>query len=219
MVTKQLRYRSILNACRLRVLIRNTFFILITLLFAHPAFSQVTPSGIQSQLGSLNAQNVLVNIANQVPYLMQLITALSYVMGMYFIISGIMKLKHVGEARTQMSHEHHLMTPITLISVGVMLIYLPSAVNTGMSTFWANPNPYGYLQQQDQWSSVINDCYLIIQFIGALAFIRGLVLLSHGGGHGQSNFGKALTHIIGGILCINIYQFVQVVLSTIGIQT
>ncbi len=210
MVTKYLQNKSILNACRLYVVIVLVFF-------AIPAFSQSIPS----QITSLNAQNVLQNIATQIPMLMQLLTAIAYVMGMYFVFAALIKFKHYGESRTMMSQEHNLATPMIMILVGAALLYLPESVNVGMSTFWSNPNPYGYVQQQDQWATFLNDCYLIIQFIGTLAFIRGLVILSHLGGHhgGQGNFGRGLTHIIGGILCINIYQFVQVVLSTIGIQS
>ena len=134
------------------------------------------------------------------------------------IIRGIVKLKHAGEARTMMSQEHNLTGPIAQITVGALLIYLPSAVQMGMSTFWANPNPYGYVEQKDQWTQVINICYLIVQFIGTLAFIRGLVILSHiGGGHQQGQVSRGITHIIGGIFCINIYQFIQVIFNTIGI--
>jgi hypothetical protein len=151
---------------------------------------------------------------------MRLITAFAYVIGLYFMIHGIILLKHAGEMRTQMSHEHHLTKPIAFLAVGGLLTYLPSTVQVGLSTFWTDPNPYGYLQMQDQWFQFLNVCFLIIQFIGVLAFIRGLVLLKDIGGHGgqQSSFAKGLTHIVGGILCINIYQFVQVILITLGIQ-
>jgi intracellular multiplication protein IcmC len=110
--------------------------------------------------------------------------------------------------------------PIIFLVVGAMLMYLPSAVQVGMSTFWTEPNPYGYLQEQDQWSQFYNTCYLVVQFFGVIAFIRGLVILTHLGGHGgqQGSFGRGMTHIIGGILCINIYQFVHVIMITLGIQ-
>lgn len=179
----------------------------------NPPISLANPS-------TISAQTMLENIATQVPTIMQMVTALAYVLGMYFIFSGIMKLKHVGESRTMMSREHHLAIPLTYLAVGALLIYLPTSVQIGMSTFWTNPNPYGYLQEQDQWSDFLNDCFLIVQLIGTIAFIRGLVILGHVGEHGQQGqFSRGLTHIIGGIFCINIYQFVQVILLTLGIQT
>ena len=83
------------------------------------------------------------------------------------------------------------------------------------------PNPYGYLTEDNSWQQFMSVCYMVIQFIGVLAFIRGLVILSHVGGHGghQGSLGRGLTHVIGGIFCINIYEFIKVILLTIGVQT
>ncbi len=168
---------------------------------------------------NLNAANMIANIAQQVPQLMHLVTAIAYVLGMYFIFHGIVKLKHMGEQRTMMSQEYSIVPPIVFLCVGAALLYVPTAVQVGLSTFWTNPNPYGYVTQQDQWGQFVNDCFAIVQLVGAIAFIRGLVILSHvGSSRSQSPFAKGLTHIIGGILCINIYQFAQVILMTLGIQ-
>jgi hypothetical protein len=200
--------------------------------FVSPVFAQSSTAmgnttgansaqNIANQITSLTPEAILANIQTAVPSLMRMVTALAYVMGMYLVIDGIVKLKHVGEARTQMSQEHHIGGPVIKIAIGALLIYLPSSVQVGMSTFWTNPNPYGYVPQQDQWAQFMNVCFLVIQFIGTIAFIRGLLILSHvGGGHGQQDaFSRGVTHVIGGIFCINIYQFIQVILMTIGVQT
>lgn len=173
-------------------------------------------SGINT---SVSAESMLVNFAQSVPNLMRMITAIAYVLGMYFIIAGILKLKQFGESRTMMSQEHSIKGPLILIVVGALLLYIPTSVQMGLSTFWTNPNPYGYLQQQDQWTDFLNTVFLVVQLVGVIAFIRGLVILSHLSGHGQpGTFGKGLTHIIGGLFCINIYTFVQTILITLGIQ-
>lgn len=186
--------------------------------FILPAYAQ---PNIPEQITSLTPESILARIEKDVPQLMRMVTAFAYVIGFYFVIDGIVKLKHVGEARTQMSQEHHVGGPIAKIAIGALLIYLPTSVQVGMSTFWTDPNPYGYIVQQDQWEQFINVCFLVVQFIGTIAFIRGLIILSHTGeGHGQQGeFGRGITHVIGGILCINIYQFIQVILMTIGVQT
>jgi hypothetical protein len=168
--------------------------------------------------GPTTAQSMIVNIATQIPNLMRLVTSFAYVMGMYFIFHGVVKLKHAGEMRTQMSHEHSLMGPILFLIVGGCLLYLPTAVQVGMSTFWTNPSPYGYLEQQDQWTQFFNDCFMIVQLVGTIAFIKGLIMLSHAGGQ-QGTFGKGMTHLIGGIFCLNIYQTVQMILATLGVQS
>lgn len=189
---------------------------IITLLL----FLLCNPSYADTQYNvSMNAQDFLVNFAKSVPNLMRMVTAIAYVLGMYFIIAGVMKLKVLGESRTMMSGEHSIKGPLIFLVVGALLLYVPTSVQVGLSTFWTNPNPYSYLQQKDQWAEFLNNVYLIVQLVGVIAFIRGLVILSHLGGHGQpGTFGKGLTHIIGGLFCINIYTFIQVILITLGIQ-
>jgi intracellular multiplication protein IcmC len=171
---------------------------------------------------SISAQTMLINFAKSVPNLMRMVTAIAYVMGMYFIFYGVVKMKELGESRTMMSREHSIWGPIVLLTVGALLIYLPTSVQVGMSTFWTNPNPYGYedAEKSDQWAQFFAVCFTIIQLVGVIAFIRGLVILSHmGGGHAQQGtFSKGLTHIIGGIFCINMYETVQVILVTLGVQ-
>lgn len=180
-------------------------------LFAAPAYS--------IDLANLSAQDMIINISKQIPNLMRLITALAYVMGMYFMIMGIVKLKHYGEARTQMSTEHSLKGPIVFLIIGALLLYLPTTVSVSLSTFWTDPNPYAYVDEKGAFSDFWNVCFLIIQFLGTLAFIRGLIILSQLSGHAQpGQFGKGVTHIIGGIFCINIYQFIQLIFVTLGIQ-
>jgi len=185
--------------------------------FVMPLYAQ---SSLMSNIYLPSPGTMLANIQQQIPNLMRLVTAVAYVMGFVLVALGIVQLKHAGEMRTQMSYEHNLTKPIMFIIIGGLLIYLPSAVQVGLSTFWAQPNPYGYLASMSgQWQQAINICYAIVQFIGVIAFIRGLLLLTHvgHGGH-QDALARGVTHIIGGILCINMYEFVQVILATIGVQ-
>lgn len=199
--------------------------LLVLLLIAWPIYAangDIPPlADVANVSEAVSAQTMMENIAKQIPNLTRMLTAIAYVMGMYFIFWGIVKLKQYGESRTMMSSSHDLKGPMMYIFVGALLLYLPTSVQVGMSTFWTNPTPYQYLQEQDQWSQFFTTIFMIIQFIGALAFIRGLVILSHLGGHGgqPGTLGKGLTHIIGGIFCINIYQFVQVILNTLGVPS
>lgn len=172
------------------------------------------------QVTTPTALEMVENIAKQIPAVMRLVTAISYVLGMVFIFKGVVQLKHLGESRTMMSQEHSIAGPLVYFGVGAMLLYFPTTVQVGLSTFWSNPNPYSYVQEGAQWAQLYSAVFLVIQLLGTIAFIRGLLILSHlGGGHSQQGaFGRGLTHIIGGIFCINIYQFVQVITTTLGID-
>jgi intracellular multiplication protein IcmC len=201
------------TSVKIRPLCQAGILILTTVIYSLPVYADDTVTVI-------SASDIIQNIVGQLPSVMRLITSIAFVMGMYFVFYGLLKLKQFGEARTQMSSEHHLKGPLIFLVVGALLLYLPSSVQVGLSTFWSTPSPYGYLQETDQWSEFFANCFLIIQIFGTIAFIRGLIVLSHLGGHGgqPGTFGKGITHIIGGLFCINIYQFVQLVMITIGIQ-
>lgn len=162
---------------------------------------------------------MLINFSEAVPNLMRLVTALAYVMGFFFIIKGVMTLKQYGEQRSMMSQEHSLAKPLTIITVGALLLYLPASVRTGLSTFWTSPNPYGYLPSSDNnWMSLIDSVFMVIQLIGVIAFMRGLIKLTHTTGYGQpGEFAKAMAFIISGIFCINMYQFLQAIFTTLGL--
>lgn len=163
---------------------------------------------------------MLQNFAETVPQFMQLVTATAYVMGMWFILSGIGKLKEFAQARTQMSTHHELKGPIILMTVGTLLLYLPSSVQTGLSTFWQDANPYGYINEaDDQWSLMYNDVFLVVQLIGTISFVRGLTIFTKLAGHGghDGGLGRGVTHVIAGILCINLHDFLAAINGTLGI--
>ena len=113
-----------------------------------------------------DASTMLSNLASTIPQFMKLVTAVAYVMGMALIIKGLMALKQYGEARTMMSTQQELKGPLIMICVGAALLYLPSSVDAGLTTFWTIPNPYGYQDSSsDQWATLIENCFLIWHLI------------------------------------------------------
>ncbi len=200
---------------RLHGWLTRAYWAIFCYLIAFPAFAADVASDVN--VTGLDAQSMLARIVGQVPNLMRMITAIAYVLGIYFMVFSLMKFKEFGEQRTMMSSQHHMKEPLIYMAVGVFLVFLPSAVQSGLSTFWAEPSPYAYLDNTDPYSQVWNNALIVVQLFGTIAFIRGLVMLSHlGKGHGgQASVGKAMTHIVGGIMCINIYQFIQMVFATL----
>ena len=53
--------------------------------------------------------------------------------------------------------------------------------------------------------------------VGIVAFIRGMIMLNKVGGQGAQpgTMGKALTHIVGGLLAINMWGFWEVIENTL----
>ncbi|SRR5579883_2401833 len=169
-----------------------------------------------------DAVTMLENFAKSIPDLMMFVTALAYVMGMWFIVKGLLSLKQYGESRTQGSSQHELKGPMIYLFVGAALLYLPTTVMYSTNTFWITTTPYAYqdaLDQTDPWQDLIYTVFQVVELIGVIAFIRGLIILTHlGQGSAQpGSFGRAMAHIIGGIFCINIYFFIQTILNTLSL--
>ena len=170
-------------------------------------------------VSNVNAATMITNFAASVPELMRLTTAIAYVLGLYLVMQGVLGLKKYGEQRTQMSSEHSLKGPLTMMAVGAGMLYLPTSVQQGFATFWTNPSPYAY-QTSDTgpFQEFINACFLIVQLIGTIYFIKGLSMMTHlDRGGQQGGFSRALTHIIGDIFCIDLYDFLNTIFVTLGL--
>lgn len=184
---------------------------LFSFFYTAPVYAAIIP----------DLSQLIKNLSDTVPNLMELVTAIAYVMGMFFMVKAIFQLKNYGEQRSMHSAESEktLMSALVVLFVGAGLFYLPSMVQVGLTTLWAEPTPYAYLDEaNDPWLEMLKTVFLIVQLIGTIAFIRGLVILSHVGKGGERGVvGKALAHLVGGILCINLYGFLQAVFNTLAL--
>lgn len=170
--------------------------------------------------GTPDVAQMLINLSNNIPGLTKLVTGFSYVAGFFLVVRGLLELKKLGEQRTMMSGEQSITGPLIYIFIGTVLIYIPSSVRIGLGTLWNGAvAPYAWQTSAiDSWSLLSSSIFGIVQLIGIISFIRGMLLLLQLGGHAQPGvFGKAMAHIIAGILCINLYAFLQLISNTFGI--
>jgi intracellular multiplication protein IcmC len=162
---------------------------------------------------------MLQNFSHDIPNLMRLVTGGAYVMGVWLLYKGVTGFKVFGEQRSQMSSHAEMKGPLIQVAVGTLLCYLPSSFEVGLTTFFADPTPISYVvDTADQWSIAYQDIFMVVQLIGTVAFIRGLMTLTQLGGQAQpGTFGKGLTYIISGVMCINLEGFLAAIEGTLGI--
>lgn len=183
------------------------------------------PSSLYAQTaggGGTDALQMLVNLSKTYPALWKMITGLSYLIGFSLAMRSIYHLKIYGELRTMMSTQTSLKTPVTLMLVAVVLMFIPTAFKMLNLTAFGYGSPLSY----EDVSSTMNPVMLkavagIVQLVGLIAFIRGWMHLV---GHvqqsgGQHTLGKALTHIIGGLLAINIIGVTDIFWNTFGFSS
>lgn len=178
------------------------------------------PLGAFAAVPSLD--QMLSNLNSQFPSLYRLVTAFAYIAGFFIVFRGLYQMKHMGEGRA-MGQQNDMKGPILSLLIGAALIYTPSFFSTSLITIFGTSSITSYptgSHIDPSFNEMGQTLVTIVQFVGGIALVRG-ILIFHRLGHGQAQqgtFGKGVTHVIGGILLINIVGFADVIGSTLGIS-
>ena len=166
---------------------------------------------------SLDIEQMIVNIAKTMPSLLAMFTAGAYILGFTLVLKGIYKLKEYGEMRTSMSSQTNIWPPLITLAVGTTLIFFVSGYEIGLQTLFGYSSPLTYSSDTSSTDALVSSVVLIMQVVGVIAFIRGLLLLNSAGGHGAQpgSIGKGLTFVVGGLLAINIYGTWEMLVNTL----
>ncbi len=168
-------------------------------------------------------ENMLINVSNEFPSIYRLVTATSYIMGIAFIFRGIYQLKVYGDLRTMMSVQTNFKATMMVFFAGTALLYAPTAFKSMLLSTFATTSitdPMSYQSAKGIWSPLASQAVLrFIQLIGTISFIRGWVHLTHvSNPNGRSTMGKAVTHIVAGLLAVNIEGTREMLQASFGIM-
>lgn len=148
----------------------------------------------------------------------------AYVIGGFFCMFALIKL---GRATAQPGAVGQ-MTPqvASTFIIGTMLIALPWFVDFLVHTaFNDQQHPMSYSgmtsavpeEISERGEEMVSVGIRIIQFVGLLAIVRGLFILKkHSEGGQQATVGRALTHMIGGMLAMNIVGVSNMMAKSFG---
>ena len=100
-----------------------------------------------------------------------------------------------------------------------MLIFFVSSYKIGLTTLFGASwqDTLAYPTGSSSTDALVSSVVLIMQVVGVIAFIRGILLLNSAGGHNAQpgSVGKGLTFIVGGLMAINIYGTWQMLVNTL----
>ena len=139
----------------------------------------------------------------------KLIFAVSYLAGMFAIFRGLYYLKVYGEARTMMATQSSAAAPIAMFTCGAFLIFLPTGLDVLSYTLYniSAQHLLAYGTGNADYEKFVFVIKMVVQIVGLIAVVRGFIMLTNIGKTGGSQPGhlpKALTHVIGGIIAVNI---------------
>lgn len=148
-----------------------------------------------------------------------LVGTISIILGLAFFLGGFFNLKRYGEMRTMMSHQMTLATPMMKMLAGVMLMTLPVMISTVLNTFWSTSTPLRYSGTQDGWDQYVPVVLTFVRLIGVVSIVRAFVLFSRSGqvGGQPGVIGKALIHLLGGVLAIHVIGTVDLLKNILDV--
>jgi hypothetical protein len=196
-------------------------------------FFQVSGGGVSScveggviSIASGGGLDVLLTnfVGNIQDAMVSLLSVVAFAMGVFLIIRGLMKgAKYGTDPRS-----HSVPTIVTNLAIGTILIVIGQSLGSmlltifGSNTITSSSVVLGWTAVQNlgastQFVNAITAALTFFQLIGMIAFIRGwYIIKSAVEGAGQATVAQGFTHIIGGVLAINIYSFLEIMDQTFG---
>lgn len=151
-----------------------------------------------------------------------LLISFCYFSGVLFVARGIFDFKVYGEQRTASSQQNSLRTPLTYVTVGLFLLYAPNTITLLSESWLLQPTVMlAYLDPENAnagsstWASLAVAMFTLLQICGLISFIRGCFMLTHIGGGQHGGTAKGMTHIVSGIIMLNLQAFLQILDNSI----
>lgn len=151
-----------------------------------------------------------------------LLISCCYLFGALFVARGIFDFKVYGEQRTASAQQNSLRTPLTYTVVGIFLLYAPNTIVLLSESWLMQPtvmlaylNPENASAGSSTWASLAVAMFTLLQICGLISFIRGCFMLTHIGGGQHGGTAKGMTHIISGIVMLNLQAFLQILQNSI----
>ncbi|MGB9151626.1 MAG: hypothetical protein WCD70_00890 [Alphaproteobacteria bacterium] len=155
------------------------------------------------------------------------VSSVAIACGLFMIVRGLVKASKYGfDAKTNSVNSivSCIVFGAILMTVGTNLGYIltslfgaPTVTTATQGTVlgWAFVAALG--GGSAQFANGIAAALGFVQIIGVIAFVRGwLILKKSVDGNGQATLAQGITHIIGGVLAVNIYPFLLVMDQTFG---
>lgn len=169
---------------------------------------------------AVGVDDMFANFGVQSIKLMKLVVYGTIIAGIFISGKGILALKEHADGGGRTS----LKTPFTLMIIGVLMVALPSTIEMATQTMALGGNSAtkvftvgGSAGAPAGFHAALKGVLLFVQLIGHIALVRGLFIFKGlGEGKQGAEFGRGLTHILGGAMAVNINKTIEVLSNSVG---
>lgn len=158
-------------------------------------------------------------LTNNFELMAVILNSVSVLLGLSLTFGAFMALKKHGEQRTMMSGQGTLAGPLVMLVCGAILMILPKFTSAILLAFWGHRSDMSYTGGATGYSELVPPILIFVRVIGLGSFIRGVFMLSRTGGqqHQPGQIGKALMHIVAGVLCMHVMDTIDLLQDILGL--
>jgi intracellular multiplication protein IcmC len=174
-----------------------------------------------TNIPSSDFEKMVTTLSENLPGVVKFLTAFAYVSGFWLIFAAMHELRIYGQVRTMMPLNVNFSGPVARMAIGALLMFLPGTIDFSLYSLWGYGTTSVLTYPSDMPAGtepVIKALIGITRVIGYIAFIRGFTILTRTTRQNAPPgiTGKALMHIFGGIVAINIVGTMNVLKATLG---
>lgn len=164
--------------------------------------------------------NLVMNIKSPMVFMLSVISIL---IGIFLVMRGLIKGSKFGQ-----DPKATVSMIMANLTVGTILYTVGTSLNSIMASVFGDSNIEGsgtvlsavaadFGANTQPFQNGVYAALTFFQLVGFIAFIRGWLILKDAvEGQGQKTVAQGLTHIVGGVLAVNIYRFLEVMDTTFG---
>jgi len=194
-----------------------------------PTMAGCLPSGSANGGASGTGLDAMLSnfVSNIQAPLTALVQVIANVAGVYMMVHGLIKASKYGfDPKTNSIH-----SILTNIGFGAILFTIGGNFSMVMASVFGSSSvtdpsassvlSWGFVSSlgggSQQFATAVAAALSFVQIIGFIAFVRGwMVLKKVVEGGGNVTMAQGITHIVGGVLAINVFAFLKVMDTTFG---
>ena len=202
------------------------FGLLSSLLISYP-LTALAANG-QVSADDANLGTILFNLQRSLADVWGMLTGACWMFGVILIVIGVMKLKKYGQMTVFMMAQADFVGPMARIMIGTLFLYTPWSVDIFLNSLWGGgvnlPNGQqlgtvqGYISDGSlSYEAMMGPVFSMVQVIGLVAFIRGMIKLTKVGEQGMQpgTIPSAMMLLFGGVMAINIVGTIDMLHATL----